>query len=405
MMKTGTRASVAVLVALTLAHLLNHVYTGAISPFLPVITEELSMSLTQAGMITSAATLTMTLAHLAVGYFADRGWGNRFISISVFFGGLFILLAGFVTSFLSLFICMLLLGLGASGFHPCSFPAIAERFPSKKRASALGVQAIGGLIGSALIPGLGVVLLVTFGGWRSSLALIGMAGIILFVPVWILLQRDGIRCDSDVDVETRCNPEGWTTSYYVNILYSWLKGIPFHCTSLLMPLYLVVSYGYEPVWAGSLTALMLGTGLVAEVIAGPVSDRIGKRIPFIISSTGIMAPFLLLLNFALAPIPLALTLMGIGFFHYWGVPPFKAYQTEVSPQRSTGLAFGIIFSIGALPGALSPWIFGAIGDFYGLQASIWFLVITSALATVVGLFMKEIPMTPSADAESVAKAG
>jgi MFS family permease len=53
------------------------------------------------------------------------------------------------------------------------------------------------------------------------------------------------------------------------------------------------------------------------------------------------------------------------------------------------LAFGIIFSIGSIPGALSPIIFGIIADLYGLAASILFLVVTTFLATIVALFLKE----------------
>lgn len=401
-MKKVTSASIAVLAACTVAHFLNHVYTGAIAPFLPVIRNELSMSLTEAGMITSAAILTMTLAHLAVGYYADKGWRDRLIPISVLLGGLFILLAGFASSFLYLLVCMLLLGLGVSGFHPCSFPALADRFPTTKRASAVGVQAMGGLIGTALIPVLGVALLVILGDWRDSLILLGLVGLIVFLPVAALMRQDRLDLSCEQETEQEKGPDGWTRSYYLAILYSGLRGIPFRCTNLLMPLYLVVSYGYEPVWAGSLTTLMIGTGFIAEIISSPVSDRIGKRVPFIIMSTAVMTPFLLLLNFALAPIPLALALMGIGFFYYWGLPPYQAYQTEISPRNSKGLAFGVLFSIGALPGAISPWIFGAIGDLYGLQASILFLVATSALATVVALFMRERPASISSELDSEA---
>ncbi|MHA2211463.1 MAG: hypothetical protein ACXABV_20095 [Candidatus Thorarchaeota archaeon] len=53
------------------------------------------------------------------------------------------------------------------------------------------------------------------------------------------------------------------------------------------------------------------------------------------------------------------------------------------------MAFGILFSIGAIPGALSPIIFGWIGDFYGLQASVIFLVMTTLLATIFALLLRE----------------
>ena len=85
----------------------------------------------------------------------------------------------------------------------------------------------------------------------------------------------------------------------------------------------------------------------------------------------------------------------IGFFFYLGVPPNTAYLTEVSPRENRGLAFGLLFSVGALPGAISPIIFGWIGDLYGLPASILFLVTTTILATIVALLMKDVNSTKS----------
>ncbi|MFW9793173.1 MAG: MFS transporter, partial [Candidatus Thorarchaeota archaeon] len=83
-------------------------------------------------------------------------------------------------------------------------------------------------------------------------------------------------------------------------------------------------------------------------------------------------------------------LVVIGFFFYLGVPANTAYLTEVSPRENRGLAFGLLFSIGALPGAISPIIFGWIGDLFGLPASILFLVSTTTLATIVALLMRDV---------------
>ncbi|MBE0525971.1 MAG: hypothetical protein IH631_03450, partial [Candidatus Thorarchaeota archaeon] len=46
--------------------------------------------------------------------------------------------------------------------------------------------------------------------------------------------------------------------------------------------------------------------------------------------------------------------------------------------------------VGSIPGAISPIIFGIIGDNFGLPASILFLVVTTFLATVVTLFLKDV---------------
>jgi len=94
-------------------------------------------------------------------------------------------------------------------------------------------------------------------------------------------------------------------------------------------------------------------------------------------------------------------LIFFGFFYFLGVPPSEAFETEVSPARSRGLAFGILFSIGALPGAVAPLVFGSLGDIYGLSASILFLASTTALAGIVSLFLREnrLKVSPSTPVE------
>ncbi|MCF2136779.1 MAG: MFS transporter [Candidatus Thorarchaeota archaeon] len=391
-MATITKASYAVLAACTIAHFLNHIFTGALSPFLPVIKEELSLNLTQVGIISSAAIVTMTITHLLVGYLADKGWRDIFIPLSVLLASIVVLFTSFATTFVILVIMQSLLGVGAAGYHPSAFPAISDRFPKGARAKAVGTQAMGGLVGMASIPFLGVVLLVTLGTWQASLIALGILGLILFVVTAMLMRFSFEYTRNNPEIEEEPDgEEGWTRNYVLAMILSGLRGIPFRCTNLLMPVYLVMSYGYAPLWAGSLTTLMLGTGLVGELISGAVSDRVQRRTPFIILSPLLMAPAILLLNFSLEPIPLVLVLMTIGFVYYFGVPPYQAYQTEISPRNQKGLAFGLIFSIGAIPGALSPIAFGWIGDTYGLSASILFLVIVSIMAAIVAMTLREQP--------------
>ena len=169
-----TKASYAFLFACTISHALNHIYTGILSPFLPIIQDELALSYTEAGIVTSAAIITMTSSHLVVGYLGDRGWRDVFIPASVILAALIILVSSFATTFLFLTVSMLLLGVGASGYHPSVFPAIAESFPKSDRAKATGIQAMGGLVGMALIPFIGVSLLVLLGGWRESFVILAL---------------------------------------------------------------------------------------------------------------------------------------------------------------------------------------------------------------------------------------
>ncbi len=384
-----------------MAHFLNHIYTGALSPFLPLIQSDLGLSYTEIGIITSVAVIAMTISHIIVGYLGDKGsrWRDGFISISILLSALAMILASYSTSYLILAIFQFFLGVGASGYHPSVFPALAEKFPQRDLAKATGIQAMGGLIGTAFIPFLGVTLLVALGGWRPSLIVLGLAGFLIFIPFIILMRysKSGYEVGFIDQAEECEGTDGWTKAYWLGLILKGVRGMSFNCTSLLMPLYLVETYSVNLVWAGYLTTILLSAGLFGEIVAASLSDKLNRRVPFLVLSTGLVTPALLLLNYSLSEGALILILIIIGFFFYLGVPPSNAYLTEVSPRRSRGLAFGLLFSVGALPGAVSPIIFGAIGDYFqgDLSASIIFLVITTALATFVALLMKDAKITRS----------
>jgi FSR family fosmidomycin resistance protein-like MFS transporter len=369
---------------------MNHVFTGALSPFLQLIQTELGISYTLIGIIASSAVVAMTTAHLLVGYLGDKGFRDIFISVSIFGAAIATLLTSYAQDFVFLAIFQVFLGIGASGYHPSSFPALTEKFPHSQRAKATGIQAMGGLVGMALTPFLGVTLLLLVGSWQVSLRVIAILGFVLFIPTLLLMRYSSAKPkEITVREEDQEGPDSWTRNFWLVTVLMGLRGMAFRCTSLLMPLYLVVTYGESTVSAGVLTAVMLTAGLVGEIVSSILSDRLHNRVGFLVVSTGFATPALLLLNFALEPIMLILILIIIGFFFYLGVPANTALQTEISPRKSRGLAFGIIFSIGSIPGALSPIVFGIIGDLYGLAASILFLVITTFLATIVALFLKE----------------
>ncbi len=370
---------------------MNHIYTGMLSPFLPIIRDELALTLTEAGIVTSASILTMTTSHLLVGYLGDRGWRDIFIPASVIITAVIVLVSSLATTFLFLTITMLVLGTAAAGYHPSVFPALTENFPKSARAMATGFQAMGGLVGMAIIPFLGVSLLIAVGGWRESFVVLAVMGFAFFIPIFLLMRyAQRAPSQSKEEREIGDGEDGWTRNFVVLTFIIGFRGMTFRCTTLLMPLYLVASHHhYDAIIAGYFTTIMLVAGIIGEIVSAPISDRTGKRVPFIIISSAVSIPLLILLNTPLDQFSLLLVLVGFGFFFFLGVPPNTAFQTEVSPREKQGLAFGILFSFGAIPGAIAPIIFGWIGDVYDLQASVMFIVITTLLATISSLLLKE----------------
>ncbi|MEM2143108.1 MAG: MFS transporter [Candidatus Thorarchaeota archaeon] len=389
-LKIALRTSYTVLAVCTVAHFMHHVYTGALSPMLPLIRMDMNLTLTESGIIASAAVTSMTVSHLLVGSLSDRGLGKTLIPSSVLLTGMMLWTTAYSTTFWFILCVQIVLGIGAATYHPCAFPVLAEQFPSQRRAFATGVQGMGGIIGSALVPALGVFLLVWLGSWQGAFITLGGIGIVLFVPLLLAMKRGTDQCvmENNTNLGKR-QVEGWTRDFALLVILSGLRGIPFRCMTLLMPLYLASSRGMDPSLAGILTSVMLASGILAEFISGPLSDRVQKRVPFIVMSSAFMIPTLLLLNLELDLVMLTLVLIATGFWFYWGDPPGMALETELSPAHRRGLAFGLIFSVGAVPGALAPALFGYIGDTFGLNISILFVAGVTAASAIVTSLVRE----------------
>jgi ACS family hexuronate transporter-like MFS transporter len=104
----------------------------------------------------------------------------------------------FGSAIIGFFICRILLGLGEGGVSPAVNKSIAEWFPKKERALAVGIAAgassIGGVLAPWLLPALltlftsgtiaGVVL-----GWRGLFVLTGAVDILLLI-IWAIYYRD-----------------------------------------------------------------------------------------------------------------------------------------------------------------------------------------------------------------------
>jgi len=79
------------------------------------------------------------------------------------------------------------LGIGESGNFPASLKAVADWFPKRERALAIGIFNAGANIGAILTPLLVPALTIAF-GWRMAFLLTGLFGVI-WLPFWWLIYR------------------------------------------------------------------------------------------------------------------------------------------------------------------------------------------------------------------------
>lgn len=173
-----------VVALLLLAYIFNFLDRQIVSILAIPIKADLGLTDTQLGLLggIAFASVYSTLA-IPIARYADRRGRSRVIAVAVFVWSLFTAVCGLATSFVTLFIARMGVGIGEAGGVAPSYALIAEHVPPHRRARALAIFSLGIPIGSALGLLFGGWLAQTF-DWRAAFVVIGIAGI----PVALLIH-------------------------------------------------------------------------------------------------------------------------------------------------------------------------------------------------------------------------
>jgi MFS family permease len=272
---TMTRRERVVVWLLVLSAIINYVDRSNLSIAALVIQRQFSLSPIQIGSMLSAFFWTYALMQISgiAGWFSDHfpvGW--------VMLGGYVLwsgatILTGLTSSFVGLYLALLLLGVGESVADPCYSRIFAE-LPQQQRGRANALIDAGTKLGPAIGAFLGGPLLVHI-GWRMLFIVLGAGGLLWVLP-WVRVMPHygrGARGDDAPPLPSIARlirvKSAWGTflghfcgNYFLYFQLSWL------------PIYLVRE---EKLSIVSMSRLASGVFLLiacSTLIAGWISDRL-----------------------------------------------------------------------------------------------------------------------------------
>ena len=161
---------------LAFINLLNYLDRNVIFALFEPIKRDLGLTDTQLGWLGSAYILVFSVAALPFGVISDLRSRRAVIAAGVTVWSVFTFLGGLVRSYWQLFTCRAAVGIGEAAFGPAAASLVADYFPGKGRAGAMGVLASGIALGGVLGIGLGG-LLEQYYGWRIAFMVVGMPGL------------------------------------------------------------------------------------------------------------------------------------------------------------------------------------------------------------------------------------
>ncbi|MCD6401713.1 MAG: MFS transporter [Anaerolineales bacterium] len=341
------------------AHFVHDVYSSFFAPLLPLIIENLSLTLTQAGMLSAIQQLPAILNPL-IGYMADRVSLRYFVIFAPAVTATTMSLMGVAPNYFALSMLLLVVGVSIAAFHAPT-PAMIARITGNKVGMGMSVFMAFGELARMIGP--------LFAIWAVSV--FSFHG---YYPVALF---------------------GWLTSF---ILYTQLKDIPAQSKpkyalknilpqikSFFVPLVFVMifrsfltvsiktflptlmrSQNSSFFMAGAALSVLEFAGVWGAISSGSISDKVGRK-PVLISAI-LVASIVLNIFLRLSGVWAILILLLLGFFALSTSPVFLAMVQDHFPEnRST--ANGIFMTLSFLLGSLVAIIIGFLGDRIGLHAT------------------------------------
>jgi MFS family permease len=165
----------------TVAAFVNYVDRGNLATAAPLIQDQLQLSATHLGVLSSAFYYGYVFAMAPLGWLAERFGAKRILAIGVGLWSVATLLTGLASTFPTLLACRVLLGIGESAVFPCASKLFAQSLGVGELGLANGIMSFGYLLGPAVGTLLGGLLMSAF-GWRPVFILFGAVSALWLWP-------------------------------------------------------------------------------------------------------------------------------------------------------------------------------------------------------------------------------
>jgi FSR family fosmidomycin resistance protein-like MFS transporter len=368
-----SNTTLAILVSLSVCHLLNDMNQSLVPAIYPILKESYHLDFGQIGLITLAFQLTASMLQPVVGMVTDKRPQPFSLPVAMCCSLAGLVLLSVAGSYPMILLAAALVGIGSSVFHPES-SRVARMASGGRYGFAQSLFQMGGATGSAIGPLLAAFIVVPRGqgsiAWFSVAALLAIL-LLSNVSLWYsrhpaMAARRGRRQAAPVATSPlpRAKVLGALTIILV-LLFS--KNVYTASLSSYYTFYLMQKFQLSVQDAQFHLFAFLGAVAIGTFAGGPIGDRVGRKPVIWFSILGTF-PFALMLPYAGLAWTGILSVV-IGLILASAFSAIVVYAQELMPGRVgmvAGLMFGFSFGLGGLGaaalGQIADWT--SIGTVY-----------------------------------------
>ena len=352
------------------AHALHDGFTDTLYLLLPIWQAEFALGYAAIGILRALYAGVMAGLQVPAAKLAQRIGGAAMLAIGTTGAAAAYLLLGAGSSIAILAAALIVGGIGSSTQHPVAANLVATAYEGPRSRGALGTYNFAGDLGKMALPSITAGLIAMM-SWRSAVSMVGMVGLAGAVAIGLLLRRMPLTSVDRTEVSSAENKAGdHADRPHGGFGLLLAIGILDSATRMgfltFLPFLLRAKGAAVPEIGVALTLLFAG-GAVGKLVCGFLGARLGMLPTVLITegatAAGILALLPLPLGAALALLPIiGVALNGTSSVLYGTVP-------DLVPAERRSHAFGVFYTgtIGA--GALSPALYGLLGDAAGIPAA------------------------------------
>ncbi|MEO6909415.1 MAG: MFS transporter [Edaphobacter sp.] len=278
-----SRARHGVLALVVFLYVITYMDRVNISSAMPVLQQELGLSIVTVGWIFSSFRWGYALFQIPGGWFGDVVGPRRALAFVVCWWSFFTSITALGWSAASIGICRFFFGVGEAGAFPIATRSLSRWTPAEERGFAQGLPHAASRLGAALTPPLVVFLMMKF-NWRVPFFLFGLLGLV-WAAVWYFYYRDkpsehpGVNAaELQLIQRSTCPVDDSSKTVPWRLILTnrtvWMLSLMYFCYGYSIDIYLdwFPKYLYD---ARGLDLKMMGFYASLPFIAGAAGDLLG----------------------------------------------------------------------------------------------------------------------------------
>jgi len=385
-----TKINKKALAILSVGHFITDINQGALPALLPYFKETLNLSYTLSGVILLSANLTSSIIQPAFGHLSDRKPMGWFLPLTPFIACLGIALAGFVSNYSLLLLCVMISGVGVASFHPEGFKT-AYFFTGDKKTTGMSLFAVGGNLGIAIGP-ITALALVNYFGLKGTLGLVipgVLIAVILFLNLsWLFSPVKSAHKEAKKEMKTPLS-RNQKISFFLLIGIATVRAWTQLGLATYIPFYYINYLKGNPLYAGKLVSTFLMAGALGTLIGAPLADRWGHK-KFLLLT--LLLSFPLLLLFYNSSGFITFILLGISGMVLISTFALTMVMAQAILPHHLGMASGMMVGFTISAGGIGVTLLGTIADTWGVPMAIKTVFVMPLIAFGLALLLK-YPLT------------